>query len=132
MRKNNIHNISNCDGLREFYTLKDYQDFFDDDGFPRLNHEESEHVYAKCYRNKLPKSFKSNNQFRFFITVTSNNKPFNPISNSEIPEPNKFINNVCKSDIRFLEVNQIVFQKYLEFLKTKNIRWLKDLERDML
>jgi hypothetical protein len=132
MRKNAIHNISNTDGISEYYTLNGNHDFLDEDGFPRVNNHNSDKVYAKCLRNKLTKTFGANSQFRFYICVNASNKPFNPISNETIPEPNKFVNKVCKGGSKFIEVNQAVFQKYLEFLKTKNTRWLVDLEREVI
>lgn len=132
MRKNAIHNISNIDGISEYYTLNGEHDFLDEDGFPRIQNPESVKVYAKCLRNKLAKSFRANSQFRFYICVEGSNRPFNPIKNNAIPEPNQFVNRVCKDSARFTEVNQAVFQKYLEFLKTKNTRWLVDIEREVL
>lgn len=132
MRKNAIHNISNIDGISEYYTFNGNHDFLDEDGFPRVNNPNSDKVYAKCLRNKLTKTFGANSQFRFYICVNASNKPFNPINNETIPEPNKFVNKVCKGGSKFIEVNQAVFQKYLEFLKTKNTRWLVDLEREVI
>jgi hypothetical protein len=132
MRKNVIHNISNIDGITEYYTLKGQEDFLDEDGFPRINNPNSSKVYAKCIRNKLSKNFNGNNRFRFYITSKANNKPYNPIQNKAIPEAYEFVNSVCKGGIVFVEVNQTTFQKYIEFLKSKNTRWLLDIEREGL
>jgi hypothetical protein len=132
MRKNAIHNISNIDGISEYYTVLGQEDFVDDDGFPRIDSPESSKVYAKCIRNKLNKNFTGHNKFRFYIAVKANNKPYNPVNVKEIPEAYGFVNKVCKGGINFTEVNQNIFQKYIEFLKSKNTRWLLDIEREVI
>lgn len=132
MRKNAIHNISNIDGISEYYTVMGQQDFIDEDGFPRINSPESNNVYAKCIRNKLSKNFNGHNRFRFYIAVKANNKPYDPVNTKAIPEAYGFIDKVCKGGVNFTEVNQAIFQKYIEYLKSKNTRWLLDIEREAL
>lgn len=131
MRKNAVHKISNIDGISEYYTLLGNHDFIDEDGFPRITDPTSKNIFAKCLRNKMTKSFGSYNQFRFYIILSPDNKPFNPLPKETISDGNKFINKVCKDPVTFKEVNQTVFQKYLEFLKSKNTRWITDIEREL-
>lgn len=131
MRKNPVHNINKSDGISEYYTLLGNHSFLDEDGFPRLDNQSSKLVFAKCVRNKLNKTLGSSSQFRFYMLLSPSNKPYNPIPKEAISDGRKFIDKVCKDPFIFKEVNQIIFQKYLEFLKSKNTRWITDIERDL-
>lgn len=131
MRKKAVHNIQNIDGISEYYTILGSHSCLDEDGFPRIDDSSSKLVYAKCVRNKMTKHIGSSHQFRFYILLSPSNKPFNPLNKESISDGRKFINKVCKDDYSFREVNQTVFQKYLEFLKSKNTRWITDIEREL-
>ena len=119
----------------KFYCLKGQEDFLDDDGMPRLNNDEPEKVAAKCIQNKRPKHFRYKNaNYKYYIRMTPNNDIFNPI---EILSPIKekrnfnFIDSTCKQPWAFAEVNENIFNKYVQFLTTHNIALLKEVNREL-
>jgi hypothetical protein len=119
----------------KFYCLSGYEDFLDKEGFPRKN-DDSQNVVAKIVYSKKPKHFADSVKSfgRYYIKLDPNSKIFNPKKIlSSVQEKNSldFINNICKTDWSFKEVTPQVFQKYIMFLKTKNISWIKDAQRDI-
>jgi hypothetical protein len=118
----------------QFYCLFGLEDFIDAEGCPRIRDADSPQISAKKIQNKKPKHFNSTSQyFRYYIKCDPNNKLFNPIkiysSVSNKPK-SKFVDKVCKSEWSFKEVDKFIFDKYIQFLLTKNISWLKEAERD--
>ena len=89
-----------------------------------------------CIQNKKTKviSQNSKNKFSYFIRSSPNSDLYNPI-NLLSPIKNKrqynFIDNICKNEWSFIEVNKNTFDKYIKFLTTKNISWLKEAIRDL-
>lgn len=132
---NFIFNSKPIEDIEMFYCLNGKEDFLDSEGNARLNSLDSENVAAKCIQNKKPKSFNNNQyQYSYYIRTTPNSTLFNPIQLLS-PIKNKrqfdFIDGVCKNKWMFKEVSKITFDKYVKFLNTKNISWLKDAERDL-
>jgi len=119
----------------EFYCLLGYQDFLDDLGFPRT-YNENENVVAKIIFSKKTKHFSDSNKSfgRYYIKLDPNSKVFNPkqiLSSVKDKDSLNFINNICKQEWDFKEVTPQIFQKYITFLKTQNLSWLKDAQRDL-
>jgi hypothetical protein len=130
---NTNRSVSNED---KFYCLLGSEDYIDDDGYPRLNNENMLNAVAKIIFSKKPKHFTDNDKSygRYYIKLDPNSKIFNPkkiLSSIEEKNSLSFINNICKSEWDFKEVTPQVFQKYITFLKTKNLSWLKDAQRDL-
>jgi hypothetical protein len=125
----------NNDLSSKFYTKIGLQDFIDDSGYPRSNEENSEHTYAKCTKDKKSKHFNdsANNRYSYYIMTDPDKKIHNPIKLHTI-EPNikkSFINQTCKSNLKFTEVSEAIFIKYLNFLATENIQWLNHAQREI-
>lgn len=120
----------------KFYCLSGYEDYLDDEGYPRLQ-KDSENTSAKIVFSKKPKHFAdtaTKSYGRYYIKLDPNSKVFNPKKIlSPIEEKNSlsFINSVCKNEWSFQEVTPQIFQKYIRFLKTQNLSWLKDAQRDL-
>lgn len=119
----------------KFYCLIGNEDFLDNEGFPRKN-SDNENVVAKIIYSKKSKHFADSQKSfgRYYIKLDPNSKIFNPKKIlSSVQERNSldFINNICKTDWSFKEVTPQIFQKYIMFLKTKNISWIKDAQRDI-
>jgi hypothetical protein len=119
----------------EFYCLLGHEDYLDDNGFPRTN-DENENVVAKIIFSKKTKHFADSNKSygRYYIKLDPNSKVFNPkqiLSSIKDKDSLNFINNTCKKEWDFKEVTPQVFQKYITFLKTQNLSWLKDAQRDL-
>jgi hypothetical protein len=119
----------------EFYCLLGYQDYLDKHGFPRT-YDENENVVAKIIFSKKTKHFADSNKSygRYYIKLDPNSKVFNPkqiLSSVKDKDSLNFINNTCKQEWSFKEVTPQIFQKYITFLKTQNLSWLKDAQRDL-
>lgn len=107
----------------EFYTITGTEDYKDKGNNPRtLNNNEK--VLAK-------KVYRSDGSAKQYIKININGNIFNPLSLYGDKTSN-FLDSVCKSGSKFREVNQKVFDMYISFLKTKNISWLHNAEREML
>lgn len=133
----NIHKIKNDTQESSYYTLIGNEDFLDQNGNPcRENLDDA--VCAKAVKNKLPKAFRSNSfnnetvGYSFYIKVLPNKVIYNPIQRYAIKGSKpSFIDSVCKDNIKFLEVNQMIFEKYMTFLRTKNTQWLTEAQREI-
>lgn len=106
-----------------YFSLKDYADFIDDDNNPRINNENSDKVLAK-------KILRNDGSYRLHIKLDNNGKLYNPISIYGETKQSSFLDRVCRSQNKFKEVNDKAFNMYLSFLKTKNIAWFNNAERE--
>lgn len=116
----------------KLYTLLGQETSIDEDGFPRVD-TENDKVFAKALKNKLPKKFLSDSpSYSFFIKTDPNNNIVNPIEVYSIQKTNSnFLNKICKSESKFTEVTESIFNKYINFLKTSNLKWLNSAQREL-
>lgn len=113
---------SNNEETVEYYTLRDNNSFIDDSNRARTT-EENSSVLAK-------KTTRKNGTIKYSIRLGNNGKFYNPVSIYGQEKTHTFLNRICRSNDRFKEVGQKVFNMYLEFLNTKNISWLINAERE--
>lgn len=106
----------------DLYTFLGDHDYLDDDDFPRTD-EDSTKVLAKIR--------KGISNTKYFIKVGSHGQIFNPIGMYSEGKQNKFMSKIGKLEFAFREVNKNVFETYINFLKTKNIAWLNNAQREM-
>lgn len=117
----------------KFYTLKEYQDFQDNEGYPR-NNSESQHTFAKAVKDRPSKHLNQvENFYSFYIKTDPNKKVFDPRTRYSIDPkiPKNFLNSVCKSNLQFTKVTQQMFNDYISFLKTENSKWLAHVQREI-
>jgi hypothetical protein len=116
----------------EYYTTKKYNESIDSDGFYRLSHD-GDNVFAKATKSLKSKNSLSNKLFyRYYIKCHTNKTPFDPFDNYSLKEAKvSYIDNLCKGSEQFLEVNQSVFNKYINFLKTENKNLFVEIGRDI-
>lgn len=110
------------DIVAEFFTLSGMEDFLDTEDYPRAK-VESDSVFAKRTKRK-------NGTIKYTIRLSNTGKLYNPVSILGQEINNSFLNRVCRSNNKFAEVNQKVFNWYVKFLKTKNVAWLNNSERE--
>lgn len=122
--------------MEKYYTLMGSQDFLDDEGFPRVESKDNKKIYAKSTLSKKPKNIVSKSNlgvdkvsYRYYISINSINEAYDP-TNPNQPKAS-FIQRTCKSNSQFLEVNEYIFSKYINFLKSSNARWIKEINRDL-
>jgi hypothetical protein len=120
--------------MDKYYTILGSEDFIDEYGYPRLS-EQSDLVYAKCVLSRKPKNIVSKSNlavdkpsYKYYI-LTVNREAYDPFAIAD--KKNSFVDTVCKKKNDFLQVNQLIFNKYLNFLKTQNQHWLKETNRDI-
>jgi hypothetical protein len=106
----------------EFYTIVGLEEFLDDNNTPRLS-SESESAFAK-------KTIRKDGSIKYTLKLSTNGKLYNPVSMYGKEQETTFLNRVCRSNNKFVEVNQKVFDWYVQFLKTKNTAWLNNAERE--
>ena len=116
----------------KLYTLIGQETYIDDDGCPRVEIENNM-VFAKVVQNKPSKTFNNGHQYRFYIKTNPNKIIHNPVETYSLKEKDShaFLNKVCKAETVFTEVTQSIFNQYINFLKTKSIRWLDSAQREL-
>lgn len=86
---------------------------------------DNEYIYAKKIRRQ-------DSSIKYVIKTDKNFKLYNPFSiYDESERYTNFVDNVCRQSDKFREVSKKVFDFYVEFLKTKNISYLNNAEREM-
>lgn len=106
----------------KFYAFVDFCDYIDEQNYPRST-KENEKTLAKI-------TVRKNGSIKYSIKTTNNGKMHNPICVYGDEKENNFLDRICRSNDRFKEVNHKVFNLYLNFLKTKNIAWFHNAERE--
>lgn len=116
-----------------YYTVSGQEDYIDDKQMPRKKVMDDQ-VYAKSIKNKMSRNTSDSNlKYSYFIKTNPNKELYNPLTihSSVVDKSGSYIDKVCKTEWRFTEVNYSIFQEYLTFLKTKNIRTLNMVNRSM-
>lgn len=106
---------------RFFSTIKNY-DFIDENNSPRLIDENDSRVMAKC-------KLKNNGSSKYLIRLDNLKKLYDPTTDMS-ENSNKNLFNIDGVDIQFKEVSKITFDLYLSFLKTMNVSWIRNAERE--
>lgn len=127
--------ISHSDGIvlsDKFYTLIDNQDFLDENNNP-CKSELSDSVYAKAILNKKPRHISDKKRHHsYYILTNPKNELYNPIQiHSSIKNKSNFIDKICKTEWSFKEVDKSIFDTYIDFLRTKNLRLLQKANRSL-
>jgi len=106
----------------ELFTLIGQHKFLDKNKNPRLDID-NDRVYAK-------KLIVNNNE-KYYIKIGTYGKVYNPIGLFSEGTANKFLSKIGKRAWEFKEVNSKVFDMYINFLRTKNVAWLNNAEREL-
>jgi len=110
------------DAVNEYYTIFGKHDRLDDNGNPVVS-PHSEEVLAKAIVGDKKTRW---------LKVGSHGRIFNPIGMYSEGQQNKFTSRSGKNEYEFRKVNKRVFDMYVNFLRTKNLAWLNNAEREML
>ena len=108
-----IKELANC-----YYTAIGGEDYVDDEGNTRQNNEQ-ETTFAKSENGK------------YFIKVGLDNRAYNPIGMFSEGQYSKLLPKIGKKEFNFKRVNERVFSLYLSFLRTKNLAWLNNTNREL-
>jgi hypothetical protein len=107
----------------EYYTILGSHDFIDNNNRPQIK-TENKNVMAKCTTK--------NNSKKYYVKVGAYGRIFNPMGMFSEGNNEKFVAKTGKKQFEFKEVNQKIFDLYLNFLSTKNLAWLNNAEREMI
>lgn len=124
-RPNNgsIEPVASPSSENKFFTSLGMQEFIDENGYPRVS-EDSDHVYAKCTIHE--------GETRYFIKSTRYAKLYDPSGMYTEGHHKRFNKMIGANEFRFKRVNPRIFELYTNFLKTKNIAWLNNAERELV
>lgn len=103
----------------QFYTLYGLQDYIDDNGNTRQQ-SEGKNTFAKKIQGKN------------LIKIGLDNRAYNPMGLFSEGNANKTLAKIGKNEYNFKRVNDKVFDLYTSFLRTKNIAWLNNANRELL
>lgn len=109
--------------INEFYTINGMEDFIDNNNNPRLNKETDDNIFAK-------KTTRSDGSVRYSVRLAKDGKIYNPMSIYGQEVASNFLDRVCRASGKFKDVNYKTFDMYINFLKTKNVAWLHNAERE--
>lgn len=110
--------VNEEDKIDKFYTMWGTEDFIDDDGNTRQNQENKE-TFAKNINGK------------YFVKIGLDNRVYNPLGLFSEGRANKVLAKIGKNEFNFKRVNSKVFDLYLSFLRSKNIAWLNNANREL-
>lgn len=107
----------------QYYTMLGDHDFIDSNNKPQAKSQT---------HNVVAKSITKNGSSKFYIKIGTYGRIFNPMGLFSEGKNEKFIAKIGKKEFEFKEVNQKVFDLYLNFLSTKNMAWLNNAERELV
>lgn len=105
----------------KYYTILGSHSSVDKDGNPVCDDQNKSLAYTKT----------NNNDIQYYLKVGTYGKIFNPIGLYSEGKQNKFLSKIGKNEYVFTRVNSKVFEMYVNFLRTKNIAWLNNAEREL-
>lgn len=117
-KKRDVTETSNT----EFFTIYGEEEFLVD-GYPQRKHDDTL-VYAK-------KIQKRDGMYKYMIKLSNNGKLYNPVAIVGEEKRSTFLDKICRSNDKFKIVNEKAFNWYVEFLKSKNLAWFYNAEREI-
>ena len=117
----------------KYYTVSENSDYMDDNGYPRLQID-GPRVFAKAVKETKGKNIldRSPSYFKYYVKIEPNKSLHDPYNGHAIKTSTRsFIDKICKIENTFMEVNHSVFNKYINYLKTQNNKWLTDAKREI-
>lgn len=121
--KNKMKNVGIENSDNQFFTMLGNHDYIDQNNRPRTNFENN---------NTFAKIITKNNSTKFFIKTGTYGRIYNPMGMFSEGKENKFNAKIGKKEFDFKQVNQKIFDMYINFLSTKNIAWLNNAEREFI
>lgn len=119
----------------QYFCMSGQEDYIDESGNPRISDNNNPNIAAKIIVNKKPRQVTAQSLYKsYFIKVDPALNVYNPVpllSNIIDKKNDHFINTTCKNEWFFKEVDINIFNKYINFLKIKNVKLIKDIERDL-
>jgi|TARA_R100000152_G_C6639631_1_gene84659 hypothetical protein len=124
-KESGFDSAQSADNDTLLYTFYGKHEWLDDEGFPRLSNNsfDPSQVHAKILDTGSRK--------KYYIRTGKYGKPFNPIGLYSEGTEYKQRNHAGKPEWELKPVAEKAFGFYINFLKTKNIAWLRNAEREL-
>lgn len=107
----------------KYYTCFGDQEWIDDDGYSRVN-SKSDKIYAQAKDSE-------HGGTNYFVKSNRYGKLYNPTGMYTEGQHKRFNKMIGANEFQFKKVNLRVFELYISFLKTKNVAWLNNAEREL-
>lgn len=117
----------------KYYTTVGNSEYTDDDGFYRIDND-SDKVFAKAVKEVKSKNIlqKSPNYYKYYVRTDSGKNLYDPaVSHSIKNNRVSFLDKIKNNGSSFMEVNQSVFNKYINYLRTEHSQWLTEAKREL-
>ena len=108
----------------KYYTVIGQHDFMDDDKYPMLDTADDNKLVAEKIKY-------NDGREAFYVRVGTYGKLYNPIGMYSEGRLKKYMAKFGKKEWTMKKVNPKVFEFYVSFLKTKNLAWFNNAEREM-
>jgi hypothetical protein len=110
------------DQLDEFYSMTGEQDYYDNNNNPRLVKDGPKTLAKKLFTEK--------SRPRHLILMNTDGKLHNPLNiTSKQKMTSNFLDRKCREP-KFKPVSEKTFSMYVNFLKSKNLSWLYNADRE--
>ena len=108
----------------------------DDKGFPLLydiqNNQTGKITPAEELKNAYAKVTYTGTKARYYVKRSGSGKFYNPIGTYTEGRHTKQLRHAGKAEWEYKEVNNRVFINYLNFLRSRNLAWLLNAEREAI
>ena len=122
--KINPDKTETSDSCTCIYTIYGTHTYLDSKGYPRLDSSDDSSYDAHA------KSIAVGERIKYFAKRGRHGKLYNPIGLYSEGTSRKQARHAGRPEWEFKEVTKSVFDKYINFLKTKNPAWLNNAERE--
>ena len=124
-RSDDNESLQNTESDDVLYTIFGKHDWIDKEGFPRLHSDGFDPAYVHA------KSSPDENRNRYYIKIGRHGKAFNPIGLYSEGTERKQLRHAGRPEWELTKVPKTAFAFYINFLRTKNIAWLRNSEREL-
>lgn len=122
--------IRKQNSVNAYYT---YVDLYDEkSGLEHLDENSNVQVAEDSKKVLARKIQRDDGSVKYSIKLDNSARLFNPGSIFSSDKYANFLDTVCRRSNKFKDVSEKTFSMYLKFLKTKNIAYLHNAEREMM
>lgn len=128
--KINTEKENELNTIIKVYTYYGEHEFLDENGFPMLEVEEGiENVFnlTDAYAVSFSRGAKTN----YYVKRGKHGRLYNPIGMYSEGNSKKQLKHAGKPEWNFSATNEKIFTYYINFLKTRNLSWLNNAEREV-
>jgi hypothetical protein len=119
--------------MDKYYTTLQYQEYVDD-LYNSCRSKDDNRVFAKSCKLGWSKNVLNKEPIydKFYVRIGEDKKLYNPFPLYSVSDNRgSFLDRVCRSNSNYKPVTQSVFNMYLNFLKTENMQWYNQAQREL-